>query len=154
MPLAVDGQQLPCLQWYEGGSYPEVNLGILSGFSRLTYTALVNIQEATYGILSLQSLPYENGPEMEAVLDMAKVTSKGQVTIPKAIRAILGLKTGDRVLFAAKPDGSITLRNATLQAFDDLQAAFAGAAEEVGIETEDDVVGLVREVRAERAAAR
>lgn len=101
-------------------------------------------------------IPYlaKNGPEMEAVLDMAKVTSKGQVTIPKAIRDILGLKTGDHVLFAAKPDGSITLCNATPQAFDDLQAAFAGAAEEAGIQTAGNVVGLVREVRAERADAR
>lgn len=29
----------------------------------------------------------------------ATVTSKGQITLPKAVRDALGLKTGDRVLF-------------------------------------------------------
>lgn len=29
----------------------------------------------------------------------AKVTSKGQVTLPKSVREALGLKEGDRVLF-------------------------------------------------------
>lgn len=29
----------------------------------------------------------------------AKVTSKGQITIPKEVRKSLGLETGDRVLF-------------------------------------------------------
>ena len=84
---------------------------------------------------------------MEAVIDVAKVTSKGQVTIPKAIRSLLGLREGDRVLFAASPDGSVSMRNATLQAFDDAQAAFAGAAEEAGIGTDEDVVAMLREMR-------
>ena len=32
-------------------------------------------------------------------MDLAKVTSKGQVTIPIDIRKKLGLKNGDKVLF-------------------------------------------------------
>lgn len=89
---------------------------------------------------------------MEAVMDTAKVTSKGQVTIPKAVRTALGLKPGSRVLFASTPSGGIEVRNATLQAFDDLAAAFEGAAEEAGLETEEDVVKMIKEIRAERAA--
>ena len=38
---------------------------------------------------------------------MAKVTSKGQVTIPKEIREALGLETGDRVLFALEGDKAV-----------------------------------------------
>lgn len=36
-------------------------------------------------------------------------TSKGQATIPKAIREHLGLKPGDRVEFLLHPDGSVAL---------------------------------------------
>jgi AbrB family looped-hinge helix DNA binding protein len=37
------------------------------------------------------------------------ITSKGQATIPKAIRDHLGLKAGDRVKFFVHPDGSVVL---------------------------------------------
>jgi antitoxin PrlF len=37
------------------------------------------------------------------------ITSKGQATIPKAIREHLGLKAGDRVKFFLHPDGSVVL---------------------------------------------
>jgi len=37
------------------------------------------------------------------------LTSKGQATIPKAIREHLGLKPGDRVKFFMHPDGSVVL---------------------------------------------
>ena len=37
------------------------------------------------------------------------ITSKGQATIPKAIREHLGLKPGDRVKFFVHPNGSVVL---------------------------------------------
>lgn len=37
------------------------------------------------------------------------ITSKGQATIPKAIRDHLRLKPGDRVKFFLHPDGSVVL---------------------------------------------
>jgi antitoxin PrlF len=40
----------------------------------------------------------------------AKVTSKGQVTLPKAVRDALGLKTGDRVLFRVGDDSAVLAR--------------------------------------------
>ena len=45
---------------------------------------------------------------MEAVVESA-ITTKGQATIPKAIREHLGLKPGDRVKFFMHPDGSVVL---------------------------------------------
>jgi antitoxin PrlF len=36
---------------------------------------------------------------------MAKVTSKGQITIPREIRRRLGVRTGDRVLFEESEGG-------------------------------------------------
>lgn len=41
--------------------------------------------------------------------------------------------------------------NAAVRAMREIQEAFRGVAEELGIETEADVVELVKEVRAERA---
>ncbi len=37
------------------------------------------------------------------------ITSKGQATIPKAIRDHLRLKPGDRIKFFVHPDGSVVL---------------------------------------------
>jgi antitoxin PrlF len=37
------------------------------------------------------------------------ITSKGQATIPKAIRKHLNLKPGDRVKFFVHPDGSVVI---------------------------------------------
>ena len=35
-------------------------------------------------------------------IDDAKITSKGQVTIPKKIRSVLGIHPGDRITFIVK----------------------------------------------------
>jgi antitoxin PrlF len=45
---------------------------------------------------------------MEIGVDSA-ITSKGQATIPKAIREHLRLKPGDRIKFFIHPDGSVVL---------------------------------------------
>lgn len=37
------------------------------------------------------------------------ITSRGQMTIPRAIRDHLGLKPGDRVKFFVHPDGTVVL---------------------------------------------
>lgn len=38
-------------------------------------------------------------------MEIAKLTSKGQLTIPKEVRQSLGLKTGDKVIFIEKDGG-------------------------------------------------
>lgn len=40
----------------------------------------------------------------------ATLTSKGQTTIPKAIRDSLRMKTGDRMTFTLMPDGVVIMR--------------------------------------------
>lgn len=47
---------------------------------------------------------------------IATITSKGQVTIPRAIREALHLEQGDRLEFEVQPDGSATLRPVRLDA--------------------------------------
>jgi antitoxin PrlF len=39
----------------------------------------------------------------------ARVTSKGQVTVPKAVRKRLGIEAGDSVDFEMAPDGRVVL---------------------------------------------
>ncbi len=47
-------------------------------------------------------------------MSIATITSKGQITLPKAIRDHLRLKAGDRVAFRAREDGSVVVEAATI----------------------------------------
>lgn len=40
-------------------------------------------------------------------MNTAKVTSKGQVTIPKQVRSLMAIKTGDRLAFDLDDNGSL-----------------------------------------------
>ena len=60
---------------------------------------------------------------MPAVLDVAKITSKGQITIPASVRKEMGLGEGDRVLFVLEDDGRITLCGSNLQVLHAAQLA-------------------------------
>lgn len=82
-------------------------------------------------------------------MELAKVTSKGQITIPIAIRKLLGIKEGDKILFIEEGE-KIILKNASANALLKAQKAFEGVAEELGLESEQDIVNLVKEIRAER----
>jgi len=81
-------------------------------------------------------------------MELARVTSKGQITIPREIRKKLGLKPGDKVLFVEE-DGRITVSNSAQTAITSVQSQFQGAAEDAGITDEQDVVDLVRDVRSQ-----
>jgi AbrB family looped-hinge helix DNA binding protein len=81
-------------------------------------------------------------------MEVAKVTSRGQITIPIDIRKRLGVKEGDKVIFI--DDGKrIVVANAAKIAFANMRAAFEGEAERLGIKDEQDVVAIVDEVREE-----
>lgn len=41
------------------------------------------------------------------ILDLGKITSKGQITIPAEIRKTLGISRGDRIIFEQKGDDII-----------------------------------------------
>ncbi|MBR4862826.1 MAG: AbrB/MazE/SpoVT family DNA-binding domain-containing protein [Firmicutes bacterium] len=81
-------------------------------------------------------------------MELAKVTSKGQITIPAEIRRKMGLKTGDKVLFVEDGD-KVLMINATMEALREAQAAFAGEAERAGLKDEEDVVKMIKELRKE-----
>jgi antitoxin PrlF len=61
-------------------------------------------------------------PEVPAVIT-SRVTSKAQTTIPKAVRAALGLSEGDTLVYDIV-DGQVVLRRFTETASDDPFALF------------------------------
>lgn len=83
-------------------------------------------------------------------MELAKVTSKGQITIPVAIRKLLGVKDGDKVLFVQEGN-KVIMMNASVNALMEAQKAFQGVAGELGLNDEQDVVDMVREIREERS---
>ncbi|MDR3013579.1 MAG: AbrB/MazE/SpoVT family DNA-binding domain-containing protein [Chitinispirillales bacterium] len=82
------------------------------------------------------------------VIDNAKIMSKGQVTIPKEIRGHLNVGDGDRLTFICEGNYAIVM-NANVYALKTLQRTMKGEAERAGLTTENDIIRLCREVRAE-----
>ncbi len=80
-------------------------------------------------------------------MNLAKISANGQITLPVEIRRSLGLRSGDKVLFLQNQNGDIILTNASSQAIRKAQAAFSGAAEAMGVSSEDDIQALVDELR-------
>lgn len=82
-------------------------------------------------------------------MELAKVTTKGQVTIPKAIRDLLNLKEGSKIIFIQKGN-DIVIKNSAMLSLEKIQDAFDGEAERLGLETEEDVVEMIKEFRKKR----
>ena len=81
-------------------------------------------------------------------IDNAKVMSKGQVTIPKDVRDILGIESGDRVTFIVE-NGNVRIVNSAIYAMQVFQKNMEGEAEKSGLNNDDDVMQLVEELRSE-----
>ena len=80
-------------------------------------------------------------------INLAKISANGQITVPAEIRRLLGLKSGDKILFFQKPNGEVVINNASAQAIYKAQKAFEGVAEQMGVVNDDDVQALVDEIR-------
>ena len=83
-------------------------------------------------------------------MELSKVTSEGQVTIPAAIRKALGIRDGGKVIFMQE-EGKVVMMNASLSALLEAQDAFMGVADELGIFDEQGVVDMVKEIRKSRS---
>ena len=82
------------------------------------------------------------------IVDNAKVMAKGQITLPKDIRAQLRLGTGDRVTLVCEGD-QVIMMNSAVYAMRMLQRDMVGEAERTGLVSDDEVDRLVDDVRAE-----
>ena len=81
-------------------------------------------------------------------IDNAQIKSKGQVTIPKDVRKALGLYDGGRVTFIVE-NGSARMFNSAVYAMEILNKEMQGEGAKVGLNTEDDIMAMVKEMRQE-----
>lgn len=82
-------------------------------------------------------------------MEIAKISSKGQITIPISVRNRLHLNTGDKVLILEE-NGRFYIENAVNMAFQRVEEGFSGAAAEAGFRSEEEMQDYVREIREER----
>jgi len=78
---------------------------------------------------------------------VAKVSSKGQITIPRSVREALSIAEGDRVVFRVERDRAIMARTSDLL---ELAGSIAVPADRRGAAWAD----ILRETHRERAARR
>ncbi|MDO4664407.1 MAG: AbrB/MazE/SpoVT family DNA-binding domain-containing protein [Erysipelotrichaceae bacterium] len=84
----------------------------------------------------------------QSFVDNAQVMANGQVTIPKDVRDVLGVTSGDRVSFVVEGN-TVRIVNSAVYAMQMLQQEMVGDAERTGLTSEDDIVALVHELRNE-----
>lgn len=70
---------------------------------------------------------------------MARMSSKGQVTIPKAIRDHLGLDQGDRLTFQIRESGEVVLEPEVVD-ITALKGMLPGPAQPVSIEEMEEAI--------------
>jgi len=92
-------------------------------------------------------------PTGEWFMELARITLRGQITIPAEIRRKLGVMDGDKVVFMEE-NGRIVMENSVRVALREVQDAFHGEAERAGLKDEQDVVEMVRELRREKRITR
>lgn len=80
-------------------------------------------------------------------MELSRVSVKGQVTVPKAIRERLNLREGDRVAFLEER-GQVILTKASVVALRDLQDAIRAEADAQGV-TEEELLRELERVREE-----
>jgi len=79
-------------------------------------------------------------------MELAKITTRGQLTLPIEIRRKLRVGEGDKVVFFEE-NGRIMVENAAKLAFTRVREAFDGEAERLDLKTEQDVADMVKAVR-------
>lgn len=82
-------------------------------------------------------------------MELARVSSKGQITIPIEIRKKLNLKEGDKVLFAEE-NGNIFVLNASLVALREIQGNMKDEGKKQNLNSEEDVNQYVEKIREEK----
>ena len=77
-------------------------------------------------------------------MEVAKISSKGQITIPVSIRNKLKLRTGDKIVILEE-NGRFYFENSAMLAFKRAEEAFAGEAQKAGFETEQEMQDYMKE---------
>ena len=81
-----------------------------------------------------------------AFVNDARVMSKGQVTIPKNVRSVLGINSGDRVTFVVEGN-EVRVVNSAVYALMKFQEQMKGESGKAGLLTENDVAEWITQSR-------
>lgn len=81
-------------------------------------------------------------------MEVAKISSKGQITIPVSVRNALNLKAGDKIVILEE-DGRFYFENSAMLAFKRAEEAFAREAQKAGFTTEEEMQDYMKEIRRE-----
>ncbi len=81
-------------------------------------------------------------------MEVAKISSKGQITIPISVRNALKLKAGDKIVILEE-NGRFYFENSAMLAFQRAEEAFAGEAERAGFTSEEEMQDYMKEIRKE-----
>ena len=76
------------------------------------------------------------------------IQPSGLVAIPDAIKKILGVSDGDKINFVVE-NNSVKIVNPAIQAMKVIQEEMSGEAEKANLNSEEDILQLVKEVRDE-----
>ena len=86
-----------------------------------------------------------------SMVNDARVMAKGQVTIPKNIRTVLGVSSGDRVTFIVEGN-TVKVINSAIYAMQKFQEQMSGEAAKAGFPSEEDVAAWITQSRREENA--
>jgi len=82
---------------------------------------------------------------MAEKIEMATVSSRGQICIPNDMRKDMGLEEGSKVLFVLT-DGSLLIKRVNMQTFREITRPLKEAAKKAGMK-ESEVVDIVHRAR-------
>lgn len=80
---------------------------------------------------------------------MVRVSSKGQIVIPKRLREKLGLREGDYLVMDEIADGVLIAGKSATELFDAIAEPVRREAETQGL-TPDDIMDTIKEMRRHR----
>lgn len=83
---------------------------------------------------------------MDTIIEMGKISSRGQVAIPSDIRDQLGLREGSKVLFFLEND-TVLMKKVSAESFAELTKPLRKAKKKI---KEEDVTALIHRFRKSR----
>ena len=78
-------------------------------------------------------------------MELAKLSSKGQITLPIAVRQALRLRSGGKVAIQEE-NGRYYFDNASFLAFSRIERSFEGEAEKAGFSTEAEMQEYMKKI--------
>lgn len=83
---------------------------------------------------------------MAEKIEIATVSSRGQICIPNDIREDMGLKEGSKVIFVLTND-SLIMKKVNMQTFEEVTRPLREAKKKI---REDEVVDIIHKIRARK----